>query len=457
MSEYENLSRELSWLLDMLGYNSGIVEERRDAMKSAEFIVNFMSAQLYDVDVSVCITGSKREGLTSVRESDVDFLLFLEDIVCVEQSYQDEPNLDDKIIFTMDTEQCSPGYTLLFHRSGEMAEHIQEKCTQKIGTKLCFSSKLFLKYFHDNFKQNSENPAISPDLIKKVTSGPSTPYDYYGMSYDLVASFRCKCPDVLQEWVQRPRKYDWPSQELKLQVVELGANLVPTGCGGDAYHDKEWRFCFNPGEIQLVHSWNDTQAKLYILLKIILKDFLKPESKEITSYAMKNIVFWLAESKPQASFSPDSLIRWAHKALKLLSQSIRRGYLPYYMIPTRNLFEDKLAKACTTKLTEKLSVLVRMGPKLIIVSRKVRFGLRLWQSQQIQSWAFKRMVVEFLHLKFNSMVGMDGTSDGSFLQVLPEQLYMLIAAVLCPDREQLQKDGYNITEVVFSRFNELLQ
>jgi len=59
--------------------------------------------------------------------------------------------------------------------------------------------------------------------------------------------------------------------------------------------------CFNAGEIELVNNPNDTQIKLYVL-KMIKNDVLHPRKKEVSSYTLKNIVLWMAENNPQASF-----------------------------------------------------------------------------------------------------------------------------------------------------------
>ncbi|KAH3698525.1 hypothetical protein DPMN_086052 [Dreissena polymorpha] len=95
----------------------------------------------------------------------------------------------------------------------------------------------------------------------------------------------------------------------------------------------EWRICFNTGETELMHNVNDTQVKVYVLLKMILKNGLRPCKKEITSYVMKNIVLWQAESNPREKFYARSLIHWLHDELRVLRTAIETQNLPYYMIP----------------------------------------------------------------------------------------------------------------------------
>ncbi|KAH3733598.1 hypothetical protein DPMN_040029 [Dreissena polymorpha] len=62
-------------------------------------------------------------------------------------------------------------------------------------------------------------------------------------------------------------------------VVSLGAYLTPVGFKGSACKHMEWRICFNTGEAELVNNLNDTQAKAYVMPKMILKDVLKPTNK----------------------------------------------------------------------------------------------------------------------------------------------------------------------------------
>ncbi|KAH3792599.1 hypothetical protein DPMN_146095 [Dreissena polymorpha] len=155
---------------------------------------------------------------------------------------------------------------------------------------------------------------------------------------DTVVSLRCHCPSILKRWATRHRH--WPPPVIVQRVVSFGANVTPVGFKGSEFKQIEWRICFNTGETELVKNLNATQAKVYVLLKMIVKDVLRLCKKEITSYVMKNIVFWQAERNPQNTFSAKSLVHWLHDGLRELTTAIVKQQLSYYMIPDRNLMAE---------------------------------------------------------------------------------------------------------------------
>ncbi|KAH3733563.1 hypothetical protein DPMN_039992 [Dreissena polymorpha] len=90
------------------------------------------------------------------------------------------------------------------------------------------------------------------------------------LHFDNVYAIRCNCPSILQRWAVRPRH--WPSSVIVQKVVSLRAYVTPVGFRGSQYKDNEWRICFNDGESEIVNNLNDIQAKVYVLLKMIVKD-----------------------------------------------------------------------------------------------------------------------------------------------------------------------------------------
>lgn len=71
----------------------------------------------------------------------------------------------------------------------------------------------------------------------------------------------------------------------------MEGNVVATAGKDSRLEDSEWRYCFNEIEILLENNLNDTQMKLYKVLKMIKTDMLERSQKTVTSYMIKNIVF----------------------------------------------------------------------------------------------------------------------------------------------------------------------
>ena len=96
-------------------------------------------------------------------------------------------------------------------------------------------------------------------------------------------------------------------------------------------------------EIALMESLNDTQSKLYRLLKLLVKSTVDKRFPDIlTSYCLKNVVFWIWEENPQQMFDNGSLLELLEICLQFIRNSIKNEQLSMYFMPERNLLEGKI-------------------------------------------------------------------------------------------------------------------
>ncbi|KAH3865426.1 hypothetical protein DPMN_028465 [Dreissena polymorpha] len=106
---------------------------------------------------------------------------------------------------------------------------------------------------------------------------------------------------------------------------------------------------------------------------MIKNDVLHPRKKEVSSYTLKNIVLWMAENNPQASFHKKSILQWLHEALDALRVALITLELPYYMIPERNLMatsglDEEQQRTWISTITDMLNE----GPRVILRLPKIR-------------------------------------------------------------------------------------
>ncbi|KAH3694399.1 hypothetical protein DPMN_081839 [Dreissena polymorpha] len=278
-------------------------------------------------------------------------------------------------------------------------------CENECGNTL-LSSALFVDHFR--------NFPLESSTVSHPQAGPSLSWSNGPFKNDRVHAIRCHCPNMLQAWANRTRH--WPPSDIVEKVVAMGAFVTPIGFKGSKHIHVEWRICFNTGETELVNSLNDTHIKLYMLLKMIAKDILKPKMKEITSYTMKNIVLWLAKNNKSSLFHSESLFHWLHEGLDILRTAISTRQLPYYMIPERNLMatsglsnEQQLLWGRTIKdmMEEGPRILLRLDkfrkavigyPEPLLWYSKMRTELEMWQlklfNRQLQCEVTNSMVFE---------------------------------------------------------------
>ncbi|KAH3809354.1 uncharacterized protein LOC127834501 [Dreissena polymorpha] len=376
-----------------LGYGEQIRRWRVEKYKEQDSLMNARFRY-----VTMITAGSKAEGLTCLHESDRDELFVLEGILCVEAGISLHTIPDGIGVYRMDTHAYSGHCRLLLERQARNHSKVihDALCDNGQGD-ILLSSSLFLDKMSAYLPTNSS-------FVNHERAGPSLPGSVGGVVHtDRVWAIRCHCPSILQRWASRPRH--WPSPVLVQKVVSLGANVTAVGFKESEYKHMEWRIGFNTGESELVNNLNDTQAKVYVMLKMIVKDVLRPSKKEITSYVMKNIVLWQAERNPQNKFYAQSFLHWLLDGLRALRTAIVTKQLSYYMIPERNLMAASgLTYRQQSHWVEVITDMMAEGPRVILGLPKIRRAI-VASPEPMLWYSMKRMELEMLELEYkNRMV-----------------------------------------------------
>ncbi|KAH3733146.1 hypothetical protein DPMN_039571 [Dreissena polymorpha] len=281
-------------------------------------------------------------------------------------------------------------------------------CDNGYGAVL-LSSRLFLDECSASF--------TNPDVADLERAGPSIPGTFKGklvFHVDRVPALRCHCPSILQRWAARTRH--WPSPVIVQKVVSLGAYLTPVGFKGSDYKHMEWRMCFNTGETELVNNLNSTQTQVYVMLKMIVKDVLKPCKKEVTSYVIKNIVLWQAENNPQHNFYKRSFLYWLHDGLRDLKTAIVTQQLSYYMIPERNLMAASgLQEKQQSKWVADITDMMDEGPRVILRLQRIRQAV-IASPEPMLFFSKIRMEIEMLGLEALHRIGQCNDEHDVILQ-----------------------------------------
>lgn len=362
----KKLSEELANVLECLGYNRNMILKRRILYRIVDFQVNQLS------EVTVLTVGSKGEGITKFRESDTDKIVFIPKIFCTENLNSGPEVSAEDTVFNI--KHTCPGYCIL-----ELAKLGNTTVDSRIirsmvlykGSNVLASGK-YSEEMRKSVPYTQRLCRIPQKDCKmfNITGPAQTGFTQSGW-YDYVFTLNCDGSSIIERFLRRSRNTDWPPMSLRKIIPRMNCNLVAAGKNGSETEQLEWRFCFNKIELLLVETLNDSQIKLYKMLKIINTDILKENGFSVTSFMMKNIVFWLAEQYPQSMFCPETLLSWISKALRVLKHSVKLNYLPYYMIPGRNLLAEKVSEAERQSLFGFLSVLMQMCPSIYLQCEKV--------------------------------------------------------------------------------------
>lgn len=211
--------------------------------------------------LTLYLMGSSFEGTTTPGlNSDVDFL-------CCFGAYEVEQDLDEidtdtTCFLAIREEYTKPGYVKLLFVIN--------------GTSVQFAAAAGYKH-PDGLKCDSENRIyacrrqIDYGIGIDECHGPADTRMYRIGRYaaDYVQAYKCrKWPYSALAWINRKRKYNWPSDNLIQKMVSFGFFVVPVGHQHSPEKDMEWRISLSLQERLLMQSLNPMQYKVYVLLKI---------------------------------------------------------------------------------------------------------------------------------------------------------------------------------------------
>ncbi|XP_052819428.1 uncharacterized protein LOC128245342 [Mya arenaria] len=348
-------------MLDHIGYSQSMVHDRRAAWREHDAIMSGKRQATTEITA-----GSKGEGFTAPFESDTDCVILSNNTLCRLPDDDTVQLPDTHYEFIMDYEHCHPGhFRLELKHTGTLEiSNIEEALFVHDNGRTFISSAKYRKSFIDKTNETVSGPALTG----------CTEY----LSWDHVYAFPCTSQQqLLSEWINRPRHHHWPSSDLISEVSELQAQMVPVGCKSSEHKDIEWRVCFIFSEQKLTDSWNGKQYKVYILLKLLTKSQLKPINDVISSYLLKNIMLWFTEQNPTQIFKKQHLFQNVISCLRNLKDAIHANYLPYYMVPSRNLLTGRMIPDQQQQLIAKLDELIQEGPLVIMRCPKVLTALNM--------------------------------------------------------------------------------
>ena len=212
-------------------------------------------------------------------------------------------------------------------------------------------------------------PSLCRREITKRRNGTNQP-PYDGLGLDHVTCIHCSFwPSVASEWVDRTRASGWPSEDAINKIVDFGFHLVPIGYPHSPMKMMEWRISFSVAERLLVWSFSHTQLQMYAILKLILKEFIKPkcstENYVLCSYFIKTFLFWKFEETERSFWKIEKFRDCLKFLMNEFCMILRDGTLKHYFIPIFNLFEVKLTREAQLELFHLYHIAIHYDMKII--------------------------------------------------------------------------------------------
>ncbi|KAK3102406.1 hypothetical protein FSP39_011177 [Pinctada imbricata] len=303
---------------------------------------------------NVNITKQDEQILKSLCISDIILLGSTQDGLYLERgfpvyktrgSYDDVNDTDLDIVFlyrgACAVQECGIGDQ--FQQSGLIVKETRYPGYLKLkfpdGKKNFFSTKsLKHKLFRDLHAAKFYISENSNEIVNESPAFGGCIEDELGIHFlDYVPALR------LEHWGFDKKSYrtrerygNWPSQEVIEKVMEEGCCLVATGPPEMKEDTSLWRVSFATSEQILAHSLTDFQIRTYLIVKSIAKaELFEPEC--LSSYMLKNILFWALEVLPEETWIGNNIVESVEAVFDLLCSYLSMECIPNYFIPRQNL------------------------------------------------------------------------------------------------------------------------
>ncbi|XP_052763674.1 uncharacterized protein LOC128205777 [Mya arenaria] len=377
------LSERLDRALDLTGYSPEIVKMRRDFQHCQDQKMNTQNSEF-----EILTVGSKGDGVSCLSESDTDLLMVAKKMIaCFPDKRKYYFGQTRCVLLYRDN--CQPGYLKVKRPRWNVS-----KDKDLLNADGCISSrktKYLLYYILSMFNEEG--------ATTEGVSGPAVTMNIFDSAIDFVLGFpHTNARILLTKWNQRHRKYEWPDKILRKKVMENHVCILPVGWKDRFRNETDaWHFSFVKGEKELFRSLKPAEYKLYVLLKRFNTQYLKPLCDSVSSYMMKNIVFWLVEVTPRGSINNGTLLEYFLEALTILRKHILDGSLKHFMNEDRNLMLNKWSSKMATVLITKIDF--QKMPSIVFNLSKIGPALKSIESlprRQIELIMRQRQRIEYL-------------------------------------------------------------
>ena len=267
------------------------------------------------------------------------------------------------VVFVLDRTDCQQGYTKLkLIINDALKEIIQNRgktfhmdLTEETPNGIYLSSIKFIEFSVQTlnslnaFSKVFRHGPCATVILKGECGYQIKTLD--GEELDFAQGFRiCNLTKEGEHWLHimdaTKKENFWPSVKTVKKIRTLSCEVVAVGGPDPDFSDSslKWRISYTLWERELIWSFRDVQSHCYVFLKLFLKKRLKLISKDITSFHMKNVVFWESVNcSLEMLQSKANFFAFLKKCLIRLLWAIDEQNLLHFIDRDRNLFEFKFA------------------------------------------------------------------------------------------------------------------
>ncbi|XP_053390710.1 uncharacterized protein LOC128553551 [Mercenaria mercenaria] len=364
------VSMRLSEVLADIGVDERIVLKRRRAYLLRESMLT-KSDQVLDENISNYYFGSQSEGSTTLGlHSDEDLVICFDQINLIQDWADWEPGKMNSLMILDET--VSHGYCMLQHLRYDAplpyndvpSEHFYKDRIGRILEKNTIISTAAAEVFEDGEKHG---PAYTRDGVNGF------------IETDYVVAYPCKSwPLQARQWLDQQGVGQWPSDDMKRYCSNTGCFVVAVGSKGSENEELEWRISTSLTERCLMFNLSITQIRCYVLMKMILKEFIKPNFENtISSYMCKTVLFHCIANTNSNIWRDENLLVCLSFCLFVLYTRVLNENCPHFIIPGNNLMRGHISHECKPYILELLQYIINSEGRVLLEIKCDDLGERI--------------------------------------------------------------------------------
>ncbi|XP_053383941.1 uncharacterized protein LOC123523852 [Mercenaria mercenaria] len=366
----KNVSLRVSEVLADIGVDERIVQKRRRTWLLDESLFA-RSLQLLDANGSSYFLGSQCEGTTTLGlQSDCDRLECQNGCNVIQDWADWEPGENNYLMIQDET--VSPGYCLL-----QLLRDDAPLPDNGVPNKYQFkdrTGRILLK----NIIMSAGAAIVYEGGVRH---GPAYAHRQPGFrDTDIVGACRCKSwPQQARQWFNQQGVGQWPSDLMKKYCSNTGCFVVGVGSKGSDNEEIEWRISTSLAERCLMFNLSITQIRCFVLMKMILKTFIKPHFKDtISSFMCKTVLFRCIAYTHSNAWRENNLLVCLSLCLFVLYNSVLNEHCPHFIIPGNNLMRGHISHEYKPYLLETLLYIINSEGRALLETRCDALGSMIY-------------------------------------------------------------------------------
>ncbi|XP_053404953.1 uncharacterized protein LOC128558765 [Mercenaria mercenaria] len=374
----QTMSMRLSGVLAEIGVDERIVMKRRRAFLLIESI-RTSSTLLQDNLIPgtlIYYLGSQSEGATTPGlKSDIDMLNCDNAFNVIQDWSEWKPGVRNYLMIQDET--VSSGYCLLQRLRNDIpCPHIYAPDVHHFRDR---SGRILLRNTIVHAITAEAVALGAPDIGVKNGPAHTITEQPEGRSSDIVSALCCKSwPLQARYWLDQQGEGHWPSYDIRRHCSSTGCLLVGVGIKGSDNEELEWRISTSLAERCLMFSLNITQIRCYVLMKMLVKTYIKPYYKDaITSYMCKTVLFHSVANTHSNFWKECNLISCLLWGLLVLYNYILNENCPHFIIPGNNLMAGHIAHQSKSHILEILKYIMINKEEALEAIKCDDLGIRL--------------------------------------------------------------------------------